>query len=49
MDFKRSMMYTMIGGIAVLGYMKYKDGTITRTIKNIKPMMESMVNDIKNQ
>lgn len=46
MNLKKSIMYTMIGGMAVLGYMKYKDGTITRTIKNMKPMMESMINDI---
>lgn len=47
MNFKKSIMYTMIGGMAVYGYMKYKDGSITRTIKNMKPMMENMMNNIK--
>lgn len=41
------MMYAMMGGMAMYGYMKCKDGTLKRTIRNIKPMMESMINDLK--
>lgn len=47
MNFKKSIMYTMLGGMAVLGYMKYKDGTLERTMKNMKPMMESALENLK--
>lgn len=44
---KKCIMYSMIGGLSVLGYMKYKDGSIQRMIKNMKPMMETMIEDLK--
>ena len=47
MEFKRNMMYAMMGGMIAVGYMKYKDGTLKRAIKNAKPMMENMINDLK--
>ena len=46
MSLKNMMMYTMIGGMAVYGYMKYKDGSLKRTMKNMKPMMQSMINEL---
>ncbi len=47
MSLKNVIMYTMLGGMAVLGYLKYKDGTLERTIKNMKPMMESALENLK--
>jgi len=47
MNLKKAMMYSMMGGMAVLGYLKYKDGTMERTIKNMKPMIESAIDNLK--
>ena len=47
MNFKKGIMYTMIGGLGVYGYMKYKDGSITRMIKNIRPMMNDTIENLK--
>ena len=47
MSFKKGMLLTMMGGMMVYGYMKYKDGTMSRAIKNMKPMMESMMENLK--
>ena len=47
MNFKKTMLYTMMGGMAVLGYLKYKDGTMERTIKNMKPMIDSAIENLK--
>ena len=44
---KKSIVYGMIGGMMVLGYMKYKDGSMQRAIKNVRPMIESAINKIK--
>ena len=44
---KKSLLYGMLGGLMVVGYMKYMDGTLERTIKNMKPMLESALNDLK--
>lgn len=44
---KKCMMYGMMGGIMVLMYVKYKDGTIKRIMKNMKPMMECALEEIK--
>ena len=41
MDCKKCIMCTLLGGMAVYGYLKYKDGTLERTMKNIKPKIES--------
>jgi len=46
MDCKKSLMYMMIGAFAIYGYLKYKDGTIERAIKNMKPMMECAVEEL---
>ena len=47
MNFKRAMVYTIAGMAGVIGYMKYKDGTLERTIKNMKPMIESTIENLK--
>ena len=47
MSFKKGVMYTMLGGLAVIGYLKYKDGTLERTMKNMKPMMESALENLR--
>ena len=48
MSLKNSILCTVIGGAAVIGYLKYKDGTLERYIKNMKPMMKSALEDLKN-
>ena len=40
-------MCTLLGGMAVYGYLKYKDVTLERTMKNIKPKIESAIEDLK--
>ena len=47
MECKRCIMYTMLGGAVVLGYLKYKDGTMNRMIKNMKPMVECALQELK--
>ncbi len=47
MDFKKNMLCAMMGGMIIYTYMKCKDGTIKRTIKNMKPMMENAINELK--
>lgn len=47
MDCKKCIMCTLLGGMAVYGYLKYKDGTLKRTMKNIKPKIESAIEDLK--
>ena len=47
MSLKNGIMCTMLGGLAVIGYLKYKDGTLERTIKNMKPMMDSTLENLK--
>ena len=42
-------MYMMLGGMVALGYMKYKDGSMDRMMKNIKPMMECALEELKKQ
>ena len=44
MELKKSMMYGMIGGLSVLAYIKYKDGTMDRMLKNMKPIAPSCAN-----
>ena len=44
---KKSLIYGMIGGMMVVGYMKYKDGTLERAIKNMKPMLNCAMNSLK--
>lgn len=47
MELKKSMMYGMIGGLSVLAYIKYKDGSMDRMMKNMKPMMECALHELK--
>lgn len=47
MSLKNGIIYTMLGGIAILGYLKYKDGTLERAIKNMKPMMENALENLR--
>lgn len=47
MECKKCIMYGMIGGLSVLAYLKYKDGTIDRMMKNMKPMMECALDELK--
>ena len=47
MECKRCVMYALLGGLAVLGYLKYKDGTMDRMVKNMKPMMECALDELK--
>ena len=47
MEFKKYAMFTLLGGTAVLAYMKFRDGTIQRTIKNMKPKMDNVVDNLK--
>ena len=47
LDCKKCIMCTLLGGMAVYGYLKYKDGTLERTMKNIKPKIESAVEGLK--
>ena len=42
-------MYGMIGGLSVLAYIKYKDGSMDRMMKNMKPMMECALHELKKQ
>ena len=44
---KKGVLYSMMGGLIFYGYLKYKDGTLERYIKNMKPMIESTINDLK--
>ena len=47
LDCKKCIMCPLLGGMAVYGYLKYKDGTLERTMKNIKPKIESAIEDLK--
>ena len=47
MECKRCVMYMVLGGMVALGYMKYKDGSMNRMMKNIKPMMECALEELK--
>lgn len=47
MECKNAIMYTMLGGLSVLMYLKYKDGTMDRMMKNMKPMMECALDELK--
>ena len=47
MECKKCMMYGMLGGMVMFGYLKYKDGTIERMIKNMKPMAECALEELK--
>jgi len=44
---KKNLMYAMLGGMAVLGYLKYKDGSMERMMKNMKPMAECALEELK--
>ena len=44
---KKGIMYTLLGGSLVLGYMLYRDGTITRTVKNLKPKLANSLERMK--
>ncbi len=48
MNLKKEVMFSIIGAMALYGYMKYRDGSIERAIKNMKPMMEMKLDDLKN-
>ena len=45
---KNYILGTMIGGIAVLAYISYKDGAMERFMKNIKPRLQLLIEDMKN-
>jgi hypothetical protein len=47
MEIKKYAMFTLLGGAAVLAYMKYKDGSIQRTVRNVKPKVENVVDNLK--
>jgi len=47
MNFKKSVMYTLLGGLSVLGYMKYKDGSMKKAVKKIKPKVEDALTSHK--
>lgn len=47
MECKKCMMYGMLGGMIVFGYLKYKDGSIERMMKNMKPMAECALEELK--
>lgn len=49
MECKKSLMYALLGGSAVYGYMKYKDGSMERALKNMKPKFESAVKNAVEQ
>ena len=49
MECKKCVMYMMLGGIVALGYMKYKDGSMNRMMKNIKPMMDCALEELKKK
>ncbi len=44
---KRCMMCTLLGGMAVIVYLKYKDGTINRMIKNVKPVLVCTLDELR--
>lgn len=44
---KKCFMCSIVGGIMVFMYIKYKDGTIKRIMKNMKPMMACTLEEIK--
>lgn len=46
---KKTMLAMMLGGATVFGYMKYKDGSIQRGIKNMKPKFKLMLENIKEK
>ena len=41
LDCKKCIMCTLLGGMAVYGYLKYKDGTLERS------KIESAIEDLK--
>ncbi len=47
MECKKCIMCAMLGGLTILGYMKYKDGSMDRMMKNIKPMLECALEELK--
>lgn len=47
MECKKCMMYVMLGGMMTWAYLKYKDGSMERMMKNMKPMAECALDELK--
>lgn len=44
---KKYMMLSIITSLGIFMYIKYKDGSMKRIAKNIKPMIECAIEELK--